>query len=90
MRGFGVKDGERERFVALIEAAYADGQIGDADRDLRLGRARGAETRDELVTLTRDPRPAPCHPSARGVGGRDASHVTAAARTAIAAARCAA
>ncbi len=40
MRGFGVKDGERERFVALIEAAYADGQIGDADRDLRLGRAR--------------------------------------------------
>lgn len=57
MRGFGVKDGERERFVALIEAAYADGQIGDADRDLRLGRARGAETRDELVTLTRDLRP---------------------------------
>lgn len=36
MRGFGVKDGERERFVALIEAAYADGQLGDADRDLRL------------------------------------------------------
>lgn len=64
MRGFGVKDGERERFVALIEAAYADGQIGDADRDLRLDRARGAETRDELVTLTRDLRPVTGAPAA--------------------------
>ncbi len=75
MRGFGVKDGERERFVALIEAAYADGQIGDADRDLRLGRARGAETRDELVTLTRDLRPvagAPATASMARVPARDA------------------
>jgi hypothetical protein len=64
MRGFGVKDAERERFVALIEAAYADGQIGQADRDLRLDRARGAETRDELVTLTCDLRPVAGAPAA--------------------------
>lgn len=57
MRGFGVKDGERDTYVAWIEAAHADGQIGEADRDLRLARARGAETRDELQTLTRDLRP---------------------------------
>ncbi|CAM3536115.1 DUF1707 domain-containing protein [Nocardioides zeicaulis] len=57
MRGFGVKDGERDAFVAWIEAAHADGQIGEADRDLRVSRARGAETSDELQTLTRDLRP---------------------------------
>ena len=64
MRGFGVKDGERERFVALIGAAYADGQIGEADRDLRLDRARAADTRDELETLTRDLRPVAGAPAA--------------------------
>ena len=64
MRGFGVKDAERDGFVALIEAAYADGQLGQADRDLRLDRARGAETRDELVTLTRDLRPVAGAPAA--------------------------
>lgn len=64
MRGFGVKDAERDGFVALIEAAYADGQLGQADRDLRLDRARGAETRDELVTLTRDLRPVSGAPAA--------------------------
>lgn len=72
MRGFGVKDGERERFVALIEAAHADGQIGEADRDLRRDRARAADTRDELETLTRDLRPvhgAPPFPGPHGVGG---------------------
>lgn len=57
MRGFRAKDADRDRFVELIEAAYVDGQLGQADRDLRLDRARGAETRDELVTLTRDLRP---------------------------------
>lgn len=58
MRGFRAKDSDRDRFVALIEAAYVDGQIGEADRDLRRDRARAADTRDELVTLTRDLRPA--------------------------------
>lgn len=57
MRGFGVRDGERDSYVAWIEAAHADGQIGEADRDLRVSRARGAETRDELQTLTRDLQP---------------------------------
>ena len=54
MRGFRAKDVDRDRFVELIEAAYVDGQIGDADRELRIGRALSAETLDELETLTRD------------------------------------
>lgn len=66
MRGFGVKDGERDGYVAWIEAAHAEGQIGEADRDLRVARARGAETRDELVTLTRDLRPVTTRPVAAG------------------------
>ncbi len=54
MRGFRAKDADRDRYVELIEAAYVDGQIGDADRELRVGRALSAETLDELETLTRD------------------------------------
>ncbi|MBS2939003.1 DUF1707 domain-containing protein [Nocardioides sp. J2M5] len=66
MRGFGVKDAERDGYVEWIEAAHAEGQIGEADRDLRVARARGAETRDELVTLTRDLRPVTTRPVAAG------------------------
>jgi len=54
MRGFRAKDADRDRFVELIEAAYADGQIGTEDRELRVSRALSAETLDELETLTRD------------------------------------
>ena len=54
MRGFRAKDADRDRFIELIEAAYVDGQIGDADREFRIGRALSAETLDELTTLTRD------------------------------------
>ncbi|MDR7251427.1 hypothetical protein J2X46_000399 [Nocardioides sp. BE266] len=54
MRGFRAKDADRDRAVEVIEAAYADGQIGDADRELRVGRALSAETLDELQGLTRD------------------------------------
>ena len=54
MRGFRAKDADRDRCVELIEAAYVDGQINDADRELRVGRALSAETLDELATLTRD------------------------------------
>lgn len=54
MRGFRAKDADRDRFVELIEAAYVDGQLGAADRELRIGRALSAETLDELETLTRD------------------------------------
>ena len=39
MREFRAKDADRDRFVELIEAAYVDGQINDADRELRVGRA---------------------------------------------------
>ena len=57
MRGFRAKDADRDRCIELIEAAYVDGQIGDADRELRVGRALSAETLDELQTLTRDLQP---------------------------------
>lgn len=59
MRGFRAKDADRDRFVELIEAAYVDGQLNSADRDLRVGRALSAETIDELQTLTRDLQPPP-------------------------------
>ena len=54
MRGFRAKDADRDRYVEVIEAAYVDGQLGDADRELRVSRALSAETLDELETLTRD------------------------------------
>lgn len=65
MRGFRAKDADRDRYVEVIEAAYVDGQIGDADRELRVARALSAETLDELETLTRDlqNRPAPPMPA---------------------------
>lgn len=61
MGDFRARDADRERYVDVIEAAYVDGQIGDADRELRVGRALSAETLDELDGLTRDlqNRPAP-------------------------------
>lgn len=76
MRGFRAKDADRDRFVELIEAAYVDGQLGDADRELRVGRALSAETLDELETLTRDlqlpagyvPAPSPATAVARPPG----------------------
>ena len=54
MRGFRAKDDDRDRYVELIEAAFAGGEIGDADRELRVVRAQAAESLDELETLTRD------------------------------------
>ncbi len=54
MGSFRAKDADRDRFVELIEAAYVDGQLSDADRELRVGRALSSETLDELTTLTRD------------------------------------
>lgn len=56
MREFRARDDDRDRYVELIEAAHADGQLGDADHDLRLARARSARTLDDLQTLTRDLR----------------------------------
>lgn len=54
MGDFRARDADRDRTVELIEAAYVDGQLGDADRELRVGRALAAETIDELTGLTRD------------------------------------
>ena len=69
MGDFRVRVADRKRHVELIEAAYADGQLGDADRGLRVSRALTAETRDELASLTRDLRrpagPPPVRAAAR-------------------------
>lgn len=66
MRGFRARDADRDRCVEVIEAAYVDGQIGDADRELRVARALSAETLDELQTLTRDlQQPARALPTVR-------------------------
>ncbi len=65
MREFRARDDDRDRCVELIEAAHADGQVGDADRELRVARARSAQTLDELETLTRDLR----RPAEAGVVG---------------------
>lgn len=69
MRGFRAKGADRDRYVEVIESAYVDGQIGDADRELRVSRALSAKTLDELETLTRDlqnrPIPAQAAPPPR-------------------------
>lgn len=65
MGGFRAKDADRDHYVDVIEAAYVDGQLGEADRELRVSRALTAETLDELDGLTRDlqNRPAPAVPA---------------------------
>ena len=54
MTDFRAKDADRDRAVEVIETAYVDGQLGDADRELRVSRALSAETLGELEGLTRD------------------------------------
>lgn len=54
MSGFRAKDADRDRYVDIIESAYVDGQLGEQDRELRVGRALTAATLDELDALTRD------------------------------------
>ncbi|RYC07207.1 DUF1707 SHOCT-like domain-containing protein [Nocardioides zhouii] len=54
MSGFRAKDADRDRYVDILESAYVDGQLGEQDRELRVGRALTAETLDELDALIRD------------------------------------
>ena len=54
MGDFRARDADRDTYVDVIEAAYVDGQLGEQDRELRVGRALTAETLDELEALTRD------------------------------------
>ncbi|PKH38906.1 protein of unknown function [Nocardioides alpinus] len=61
MGDFRARDADRDRAVETIEAAYVDGQLGDADRELRVSRALSAETLDELTGLTRDLQGAAAH-----------------------------
>lgn len=54
MGDFRARDADRDRAVEVIETAYVDGQLGDADRELRVARALSAATLGELEGLTRD------------------------------------
>jgi hypothetical protein len=78
MEGYRARDADRERHVDLIEAAYVDGQLGEADRELRVSRALSAETLGELETLTRDlqgPDTSVDEPPVRAVARSRSRHV---------------
>lgn len=48
------RDSDRDRIVAQLDDAFVDGQLSDADRDLRVTRALAARTLGDLDTLVRD------------------------------------
>ena len=86
MGGFRARDADRDHYVELIEAAYADGQLGEQDRELRVSRALTAETLDELDALTRDlqnqPAPVVVHPTPAQTGVAPARAPAASAKRA--------
>ncbi|MDR1852853.1 MAG: DUF1707 domain-containing protein [Propionibacteriaceae bacterium] len=45
---------DRDHVVSLLNAAFAEGHLGVAERDRRIGIARQAEVFDDLIPLTRD------------------------------------
>lgn len=59
------RDKDRDAAIKLVEAAWADGQIVEADRDRRVEELQRAETLTEVQMLTHDLRPAtPATPAA--------------------------
>lgn len=48
------RDADRDQVVALLEAAFVDGQLDRADYDQRVGQALAAKTLGELEPLTHD------------------------------------
>lgn len=48
------RDADRDRVIELLGQAYVDGQLSEADRELRVSRALAARTLDELDVLVRD------------------------------------
>ncbi|MFT4108559.1 DUF1707 SHOCT-like domain-containing protein [Propionicimonas sp.] len=66
-------DSDRDRVVALLTAAQAEGRLSVAERDDRIAAARAADTFDDLVPLTRD-LISPTGPAARPVVNYDESH----------------
>lgn len=63
------RDRDREQVIAVLDDAYADGQLSAVDRELRVGRAIEARTLGDLSGLTRDLQvaslPGPADGSAR-------------------------
>lgn len=53
------RDRDRDAAIEVIEAAYGDGQLSDADREIRVGNALRASTLSELQVLTADLQGAP-------------------------------
>jgi hypothetical protein len=47
-------DGDRERVVARVNQAHDQGRISTADRDIRLGNVRSAQSMAELDLMSRD------------------------------------
>lgn len=48
------RDSDRDRIVAVLDDAFVDGQLSDADRDLRVSQALAARTIADLDALVRD------------------------------------
>lgn len=48
------RDADRDRVVDVLGQAYVDGQLSEADRELRVSRALSARTLDDLDVLVRD------------------------------------
>ena len=57
------RDGDRDDAIEVVEAAWADGQIVEADRDKRVEELLRAQTLQEIKTYTQDLQPPAPDPS---------------------------
>ncbi len=57
------RDGDRDAAIEVVEAAWADGQIVEADRDKRVEELLRAQTLSEIRTYTQDLQPPEPDPS---------------------------
>ena len=57
------RDADRDAAIEVVEAAWADGQIVEADRDKRVEELLRAQTMSEIRTYTQDLQPPQPDPS---------------------------
>ena len=69
------RDKDRDAAIKLVEAAWANGQIVEADRDKRVEELRRAETLTEVQMLTHDLQPPLAGTPAPGTGAAAAPFV---------------
>lgn len=60
-------DDDRKLAIELVKAACANGEIIEADRDMRIDQIKHASTTDEIAMHTRDLQPAVAQPDAPAV-----------------------